>query len=94
MEVPIRTVMEVGVLYQGQKIVFELEFGATCVVHEGDRLFVVGKDQLRMIQRAKTNAIMASAYRNILKSVLPRVPEEHLNEPLRQTIAHLDQEPL
>lgn len=94
MEVPIRTVMEVGVLYQGQKIVFELEFGATCVVHEGDRLFVVGKDHLRMIQRAKMNSLLAKSYRNALKSILPHVPEDCMTDYLKQLIDHLGKEPL
>lgn len=94
MEVPIRTVMQVGVRYQGQKIVFELEFGATCVVHEGDKLFVVGKDHLRTIQQAKVNSLMANSYRNVLRSVLPHVPQEFITEPLKQLIDHLGKEPL
>lgn len=86
--------MEVGVLYQGQKIRFELEFGATCVVHEGDRLFVVNKDQLNTITRAKSNALLASTYRDILKRTLPNVPEEYLNDALKHMIVYLDREPL
>jgi len=94
MEVPIRTCLEVGVLYQGQKLHFELEFGATCVVHEGDRLFVVGRDHLNLATRSKVNALLASSYRDILKKTLPHVPDEYLDDTLRHLIVHLDREPL
>ena len=94
MEIPIRTIFELGVSYKGAPVTINVEFGATCVLYSGDTVYVVDKASLKLIERSKINSIVAKSYRLMLKEALDLIDIDKLSPKFLSNLAHLDAEPL